>query len=116
MPGLKDGPTMSHNGPTAADQPAPVGVDSPRPGARVALILLLSINLFNYIDRQVLAAVVPAIEKEFFPATDGGEAELPGTKLGSLATAFMVSYMVLAPLFGWLADRMSRWLLIGVGV
>jgi len=34
------------------------------PGARAALILLLTINLFNYIDRQVLAAVVEDIEKE----------------------------------------------------
>ena len=28
------------------------------PGARAALVLLLAINLFNYIDRQVLAAVI----------------------------------------------------------
>jgi MFS family permease len=37
-------------------------------------------------------------------------------QLGWLQTAFMVSYMLLAPLFGWLADRTSRWLLIGVAV
>jgi len=36
----------------------------PLPGARAALLLLLSINLFNYIDRQVLAAVVENIEGE----------------------------------------------------
>ena len=39
-------------------------------GARPALVLLLLINLFNYVDRQVLAAVVPSIEKSFF---GGGE-------------------------------------------
>ena len=39
----------------------------PLPGARLALILLLIINLFNYIDRQVLAAVLPEIEKTLFP-------------------------------------------------
>ena len=33
----------------------------PAPGARSALILLLGINLFNYIDRQVLASVEPEI-------------------------------------------------------
>lgn len=82
------------------------------PGARAALALLLAINLFNYIDRQVLAAVEPAIEKELFP--HGGEdVEF---KMGLLATAFMVSYMLIAPLFGFLADRISRWWLIGVGV
>ena len=96
-------------------------LSQPLPGARLALILLLSINLFNYIDRQVLAAVEPAIEKEFFPhssSTDENTTtdKFVKAKMGALQTAFMVSYMLLAPLFGWLADRMSRWLLIGVGV
>jgi MFS family permease len=36
--------------------------------------------------------------------------------MGALMTAFMVSYMVFSPVFGWLADRTSRWVLIGVGV
>ena len=39
-------------------------------GARVALFLLLAINLFNYIDRQVLAAVEPDIRASFFAPTD----------------------------------------------
>jgi MFS family permease len=30
--------------------------------------------------------------------------------------AFMVTYMIAAPILGWLADRMSRWVLIGIGV
>src|SRR5262249_18749546 len=29
---------------------------------------------------------------------------------------FLVAYMVLSPLFGWLGDRYSRWKLIAVGV
>ncbi|HLN30724.1 MAG TPA: MFS transporter [Gemmataceae bacterium] len=85
------------------------------PGARAALILLLSINLFNYIDRQVLAAVLPPIESEFFPQGEGRD-PYAEAKLGSLQTAFMVSYMLIAPIFGWMADRTSRWWLIGVGV
>jgi MFS family permease len=36
-------------------------------------------------------------------------------KTGALATAFLVSYRVLSPLFGWLADRHSRWAIIAVG-
>ncbi len=81
-------------------------------GARRALALLLCINLFNYIDRYVLAAVEPEIRKAFF---------LPGdlnaqAKTGWLATAFLLSYMVLAPLFGFLADRISRWHIICFGV
>ncbi|MFN4257739.1 MAG: spinster family MFS transporter [Gemmataceae bacterium] len=82
------------------------------PGANATLALLLIINLFNYIDRQVLAAVEPAIRDEFFKPDD----PTAKTKMGLLATSFMVSYMVTAPLFGWLADRMSRWLLMGIGV
>ena len=35
-------------------------------GARTALFLLLGINLFNYIDRQILAALEPDIRATFF--------------------------------------------------
>jgi MFS transporter, Spinster family, sphingosine-1-phosphate transporter len=84
----------------------------PAPGSRSALILLLAINLFNYIDRYVLAGVEPEIRTHFFRADDPNAHAL----VGLLGTAFLVSYMVTAPIFGWLADRMSRWLIIGVSV
>ncbi|HEX8077203.1 MAG TPA: MFS transporter [Chthoniobacterales bacterium] len=84
----------------------------PKPGARAALSLLLGINLFNYIDRYILAAVEPEIRRTFF-APDDLDAK---AKTGALATAFLVSYMISAPIFGRLADRWSRWLLIGGGV
>ena len=82
------------------------------PGARRALALLLVINLFNYIDRYILAAVLPEVRREFFAANDPDALG----KTGLLFTVFLVSYMVLAPLFGWLADRSSRWTLAGIGV
>lgn len=85
----------------------------PLPGARSALILLLSINLFNYIDRQVLSAVLPQISETYFGSVQDEHAN---TKLGLLSTAFLVAYMVSAPIFGFLAERMSRWLLIAIGV
>jgi predicted MFS family arabinose efflux permease len=72
---------------------------------------LLSINLLNYIDRYVLAATESKIRNELLPDDPNGL-----TKMGTLATAFMVSYMVLAPVFGWMAERMSRWWLIGGAV
>jgi MFS family permease len=81
------------------------------PGARGALILLLLINLFNYIDRQVLSAVLPQIEKALL--ADDAQA---GFWAGLLNTAFLLTYMILAPLFGWLGDRMSRWWIIGAAV
>jgi MFS family permease len=77
------------------------------PGARAALALLLTINLFNYIDRQVLAAVVPKIEVEF---------QCSKSQIGWLMSAFLISYTFIAPLFGWLGDRISRWRLIAAGV
>ena len=82
------------------------------PGAGRALLLLLLINLFNYIDRYVLAAVVPDVQQELLVAGDPNA----DFKMGLLSTAFLVVYMLASPIFGLLADRSSRWLLIAVGV
>jgi MFS transporter, Spinster family, sphingosine-1-phosphate transporter len=82
---------------------------SPKPAR--ALALLLAINLFCYLDRYILAAILPAIKAEFL-AGDPNE----NGKAGLLTTAFLVSYMLTAPIFGWLADRYSRWLIIGCSV
>src|SRR5262245_58972029 len=79
--------------------------------ARIAVGLLLAINLFNYLDRYVLAAVEPRISDALLPKDPNALA-----KMGSLQPAFIISYMVMAPVFGYLADRMSRWLLVGLGV
>ena len=85
---------------------------SKMPGARTALFLLLSINLFNYIDRQVLAALEPEIRATFFSASDPNAM----TKTGLLGSAFLVTYMLSAPILGLLADRMSRWIIVGTAV
>ncbi len=103
------------------------------PGAQSALALLLLINLFNYIDRQVLAAVVDPIKNSLFGpnAADANSGTLRylqdwcqnhlGFKpelalIGVLSMAFMVTYMLGAPIFGRLAERRSRWKLVGIGV
>jgi MFS family permease len=83
-----------------------------KPGARTALALLLGINLFNYIDRQILAAVEPQIRETFFAANNPNAMAITGT----LGTAFLVTYMLSAPALGWLADRFSRWIIIGLAV
>ena len=84
----------------------------PKSGARAALVLLLGINLFNYIDRFVLAAVEPNIRATFFSPGD------PNAMLrtGTLAPAFLFTYMIAAPVLGFLADRFSRWIIVGVCV
>jgi MFS transporter, Spinster family, sphingosine-1-phosphate transporter len=84
----------------------------PMSGAHTALFLLLAINLFNYIDRQVLAALEPDIRATFFSANDVNAM----TKTGLLGDAFFVTYMVSAPILGLLADRFSRWIIIGSAV
>jgi len=74
---------------------------------RYALLLLLTVNLLNYIDRQIIYAVFPLI-KDYFGLTD--------TALGFLGSAFMVSYMLSAPVLGWLGDHMSRVKLASAGL
>jgi MFS family permease len=86
-------------------------LESPSPRffsqAKLALILLLSINLLNYVDRQILAAVEKPIGDEFHRSSYA---------TGWLSSAFLLAYLVFSPLFGVLADRMRRWAIIGVGV
>jgi len=74
---------------------------------RYALGLLLAVNLLNYIDRQMLYAVFPLVKSDF---------HLSDADLGILGSAFMIFYMVSAPLFGWLGDRMSRVKLASIGL
>jgi MFS family permease len=66
---------------------------------RYALGILLTVNLLNYIDRQVLFAVFPLIKVDL---------DLSDTALGFLGSAFMFSYLLFAPLFGWLGDHWNR--------
>jgi MFS family permease len=89
------------------------GPQSPLPGAGAALTLLLAVNLFNYIDRQILAAVEPEIRKDLL---SGGSDVQARFLMGLLSSAFLVTYMLTAPVFGWLANRMSRWLIVALGV
>lgn len=78
-----------------------------RAGATSALALLLVINLFNYADRYILAAVVPPLSSEF---------GLKEEQAGLLASAFLYAYMIGAPLLGRLAERVSRWWIVGASV
>src|SRR5437867_12793166 len=86
--------------------------EKPLSGASAALLLLLGINLFNYIDRQILAALEPDIRASFFAADDVNRM----TKTGLLGDAFFVTYMISAPILGFLADRISRWVIVSSAV
>jgi len=71
-----------------------------------ALGLLTSLNLFNYIDRSVLAAVQPLIQAEF---------HRNDADMGWVSSVFFFFYMATAPLVGVLADRYQRKLLVAGG-
>lgn len=74
--------------------------------AVVTFALLLALNLLNFIDRYILPGAQPLIQGEFH-ATD--------QQMGALTTALFVTYMLVAPLTGWLGDRFSRKPLIVTG-
>jgi multidrug resistance protein len=73
---------------------------------RTALALLTALNLLNYIDRSVLFAVQPMVQKEF---------HLSNTQVGYLTSAFLAFYMIAGPFVGPLADRYSRKRIIALG-
>jgi len=73
----------------------------------VLLAVLTGLNLFNYFDRYILAAVLPYIQSDF--ALSYGDA-------GRINTAFMIGYFVTSPFFGYFGDRGSRKWLIAIGI
>lgn len=74
--------------------------------AGLALFLLTCLNLFNFIDRYVLPGVQPLIQREF---------RISDAQTGFLTSAFFFTYMLIAPLTGWLGDRFPRKPLIVAG-
>lgn len=80
---------------------------TPTRSAWFALAVLFSMNLLNYMDRYVLAAVGPAVM---------GDLGLGHRKFGYLAGAFMVVYTIVSPLMGWMGDRYDRRRLLAFGV
>jgi len=74
--------------------------------AQGTLLLLIALNLLNFMDRYILPGEVPLIQAEFH-ATD--------QQMGALTTALFFVYMLVAPLTGWLADLFPRKPLIILG-
>ncbi|XP_052861392.1 protein spinster isoform X4 [Anopheles cruzii] len=66
--------------------------------------VLCFVNLINYMDRFTIAGVLTEIQDHFQIGDDEG---------GLLQTAFVLSYMICAPIFGYLGDRYSRkWIMV----
>ncbi|MEO7413911.1 MAG: MFS transporter, partial [Opitutaceae bacterium] len=72
-----------------------------------SLVVLTGLNLLDYLDRQLLAAVLPPLQKEL---------GLNDEQAGTIATAFMLGYFLTSPIFGYLGDRLPRRWLIAAGV
>ena len=78
-----------------------------RSSSRTALAVLTGINLLNYLDRYIVAGMVGPLKREF-DASD--------TEVGLLMSIFLVSYMVVSPVIGWVARTRSRTGLLAIGV
>ena len=72
---------------------------------KIVLVILFLINLFNYIDRQVLFAVFPLLSDDLH-LTDG--------QLGFLGSVFMIIYTLTAPIIAYFADRSPRQIWVSV--
>ena len=75
--------------------------------ARYVLLLMVGINLLNYLDRYVAAAVAPQVQDEL---------HLTNSEVGLFGTAFLLVYAIAAIPFGYWGDRGVRKTVIGVGV
>jgi MFS family permease len=76
-----------------------------KPG--VALGVLTGINVLNYADRFMLAAVLPLIISGL---------DISQFRAGILAGSFIVVYSLVSPAIGWLGDRHPRLRLAAIGV
>ncbi|XP_058827467.1 protein spinster isoform X1 [Topomyia yanbarensis] len=95
--------------PTDDDESVTVtrGVGSVSRTAWFTVVVLCFVNLINYMDRFTIAGVLTDIQLHFGIGDDEG---------GLLQTAFVLSYMVCAPIFGYLGDRYSRKWIMALGV
>jgi sugar phosphate permease len=76
--------------------------------ASFGLGVLSFINLFSYLDRYIVSALIESLKHS--------ELGLSDADLGSLMSGFLVVYTLTAPVFGALGDRRSRPRLIALGV
>src|SRR6059058_2624232 len=90
-----------------AEEP-PVGRGAVFARGGTALAVLTAINLLNYLDRWIVAALAESMKHS--------ELRLSDAQLGSLMTGFLVVYTATAPLFGSLGDTRARPRLLGLGV
>ncbi|KAL2094993.1 hypothetical protein ACEWY4_009712 [Coilia grayii] len=105
-PGSKE---TAHYGTIAngqVDNPAETTVISPT-RAYIAVAVLCYVNLLNYMDRYTIAGVLLNIQTYF---------NIKDSTAGLLQTVFICSFMLLAPVFGYLGDRYNRKFIMVAGL
>lgn len=85
-----------------------IAIDESRPTLPTRnLAILTLINIFNYLDRYVVNAVLPILAIQF---------ALSHSQEGQVASAFVIGYTICSPVFGFLGDRYRRPILMTIGV
>lgn len=86
------------------------GGDTARRAARYARYvfwLMFFINFLNYLDRWIFTGLSPIIQQDL---------KISDFQLGLLNSAFLVVYALVAMPLGFLADRVARKTIVGIGV
>ncbi|RZB40774.1 MFS 1, Sugar tr and/or OATP domain containing protein [Asbolus verrucosus] len=73
----------------------------------IMVLILWFLNLINYMDRFTIAGMLEDIQSYFKIQNDKG---------GLLQTGFIFSYMIFAPVFGYLGDRYNRKNILAISV
>jgi MFS family permease len=81
---------------------------APRAGMGAGVVTLLAVAIFiNYVDRGNLATAAPLMKDEL---------HLSGSQIGILLSAFFWTYIPCQLLAGWLAERISAYRTLALGV
>ncbi|KAM4843334.1 sphingosine-1-phosphate transporter SPNS2 isoform 1-T2 [Thomomys bottae] len=109
---IPSGPPGSPGTPGCAAAAKAPGTPQPKPASlgrgRGAAAAILSLgNVLNYLDRYTVAGVLLDIQQHFGVKDRGA---------GLLQSVFICSFMVAAPIFGYLGDRFNRKVILSCGI
>ncbi|KAM9043757.1 sphingosine-1-phosphate transporter SPNS2 isoform 1-T2 [Megaptera novaeangliae] len=105
-------PPSTPSTPSCAAAAKGLGAQQPKPASlgrgRGAAAAILSLgNVLNYLDRYTVAGVLLDIQQHFGVKDRGA---------GLLQSVFICSFMVAAPIFGYLGDRFNRKVILSCGI
>eukprot|EP00055_Hartaetosiga_balthica_P010638 m.46073 g.46073 ORF g.46073 m.46073 type:complete len:504 (+) comp7249_c0_seq1:90-1601(+) len=107
---VHDDPSVTH------EDMSPLIASAPKKkatGKVIILLILVGINLLNYLDRYTISGILPDLKDV---STSGLDHDLSDSEGGLLMTVFVVSYMLFSPIFGYYGDRVNRKVLITIGI